>query len=564
MALQKTPLLRPMRGNGSTLYVFPSASEDIGLNINSDTTGVALSNYMLLNFTNSNFGITEPVELARSIQNYAMNFETLLLNQPDYSFQESYTVSENVFWHWMMTHGGSKPNAFEFERISPDKNIYREKYYESGNNNRMIQCFGTIDGGNSLSTDFGMFNETYITIPTSYGNGPVFFRTVDNNNNINYKKGKTYSAGTNIIQGRTETEYSYLGVEAQYDVSQSYRTNESDDAFEVITDFTTIQSTLHDLSNGEFTQSISSFDDINVDFNDALSSIKVDNQAVYSMANGCEFKFNAILLYYSVYDLNDVYKQPIATNLFGIVFLDGGTSSTENYTLNPVIKKKSYKGQSGKNAYFGNAYSFRINIKTMSVYDNTDARIEDNTTTTSIYSEDFNDVLSNLNRAIDIMNTNVQTTRAIQDSYMSIRAELSDFREQFNEYKTQILQIINDTVNEKFQETKSELETYIEQEIKDAVAELEAYNGKQPQINQDDTEADVDAVNIYGATRLTKTTNKKVYTLGASSVQVNQNTDKYSNEITVLRDELTVANDAIEELRKEIEELKSSKNKKKK
>ncbi len=282
------------------------------------------------------------------------------------------------------------------------------------------------------------------------------------------------------------------------------------------------------------------------------------------MANGCEFKFNAILLYYSVYDLNDVYKQPIATNLFGIVFLDGGTSSTENYTLNPVIKKKSYKGQSGKNAYFGNAYSFRINIKTMSVYDNTDARIEDNTTTTSIYSEDFNDVLSNLNRAIDIMNTNVQTTRAIQDSYMSIRAELSDFREQFNEYKTQILQIINDTVNEKFQETKSELETYIEQEIKDAVAELEAYNGKQPQINQDDTEADVDAVNIYGATRLTKTTNKKVYTLGASSVQVNQNTDKYSNEITVLRDELTVANDAIEELRKEIEELKSSKNKKKK
>ena len=61
-------------------------------------------------------------------------------------------------------------------------------------------------------------------------------------------------------------------------------------------------------------------------------------QAVYSMANGCEFKFNAILLYYSVYDLNDVYKQPIATNLFGIVFLDGGTSSTENYTFRFYFK----------------------------------------------------------------------------------------------------------------------------------------------------------------------------------------------------------------------------------
>jgi len=30
----KTPLLRPLRLNGSTLYVFQSAQEDIGLNIN--------------------------------------------------------------------------------------------------------------------------------------------------------------------------------------------------------------------------------------------------------------------------------------------------------------------------------------------------------------------------------------------------------------------------------------------------------------------------------------------------------------------------------------------------
>jgi hypothetical protein len=30
-----------------------------------------------------------------------------------------------------------------------------------------------------------MFNETYVNIPTSYGNGPVFFRKVTNNPNIN-------------------------------------------------------------------------------------------------------------------------------------------------------------------------------------------------------------------------------------------------------------------------------------------------------------------------------------------------------------------------------------------
>ena len=63
----KTPLLRPMRSTGSTLYVFPSASEDIGLNLQSGTTGVAMSNYALLNFTNQNFGLTQPDEIVKSL-----------------------------------------------------------------------------------------------------------------------------------------------------------------------------------------------------------------------------------------------------------------------------------------------------------------------------------------------------------------------------------------------------------------------------------------------------------------------------------------------------------------
>ena len=288
-----------------------------------------------------------------------------------------------------------------------------------------------------------------------------------------------------------------------------YKTDSENDAFEVITDLTTIQSILQNL--GAKTIKINSFDDVNVDFDDMLAGITTTGgRTPYSMAGGCEFKFNAILLYYSVYDLNDIYKQPIATNLFGIVFLDGGNSSGD-YTLTPVVKKKSYKGQTGKNAYFGNSYSFRVNIKTLSVYDNTDARIEDNTTTTSIYSQDFNDVLSNLNRAIDIMNTNVQTTRAIQDSYMSIRADLIDLREQFNEYKVQIDNSISDKVSVAISEATEELKQYVEDELAKALAELESYDGGE---NAQDT---IDDSEIIGASRLRKTTTKKVYTLGASA-----------------------------------------------
>ena len=48
----KTPLLRPLRKEGGTLYIFPSATEDIGLNINSRANRVALSYYALLDIPN--------------------------------------------------------------------------------------------------------------------------------------------------------------------------------------------------------------------------------------------------------------------------------------------------------------------------------------------------------------------------------------------------------------------------------------------------------------------------------------------------------------------------------
>ena len=88
-----------------------------------------------------------------------MNFETVLLNHPDYNYQEYHTVSERVFWHWLY----SKRNNIEFD--APKSNVYKIEKQDK----KIVQCFGSIDAGNSLSTEFGMFNETYINVPTSYG-----------------------------------------------------------------------------------------------------------------------------------------------------------------------------------------------------------------------------------------------------------------------------------------------------------------------------------------------------------------------------------------------------------
>jgi len=381
----KTPLLRPLRKSGSTLYVFQSAQEDIGLNINNSAQGAALSSFALLNLNKHNFRPLTPDDdaavtvipkdnenermakrIALDIQNYLMNFETVLLNETDYDFTQPGTVSEKAFWHWMQKCGLS------LEPVEGSDGIYRESVYKldddgravadpdstiqrSRDSNRIIQCFGQIDAGNSLSTEFGMYNETYVSIPTSYGNGPVFFRVSDAYEDSNYRAATSYPTwdnGSKTIQGRSETDYSYLGsVRAKYDddASGKYVTG-SVDSFEILKDFPTLSAVLTDMTDSD-TITVNSWDDVNIDALQQFKKIvrKVNLGATvksvydYDMSMQNEFDFNAILLYYSVYDLDDEYKQPLATNLFGIVLLDGGTGNGD-YVLAPVKKKKSFAG----------------------------------------------------------------------------------------------------------------------------------------------------------------------------------------------------------------------------
>lgn len=454
----RTPLLRPLRDNGATLYVFPSANEDIGLNLNSRATGVAMSHYALLNLPVM-MGNTDPklesIAIATDLQNYMMNLECTLLNQDSYNYQEYHTVSERAFFHWLKHIKDSKLNL---DRTQNSNDVY---WKEKDNTNRVVQCFGAIDAGNSLSTEFGMFNETYVNIPTSYGNGPVFFKQVQDSSETNYIYGKTYNAGdSEYLQGRknnVDTLKILSDVKPKYDSGTSYTLN---DAYEIVKDVNEIQSACRAFTNDKNIQ-INSYDDVNIDQKTQFSGKYCD-----ITSNPCEFGFNAILLYYSVYDQNDTTKTAYAINLFGIVFLDSPSSVQNGQAKIPsLIKKKSFGGANKAN-FFGNSYSFRVNIKTLSVYDNTDAMIQDNTTMSSINSVDFSDVVSNLNRAIDVMNTNVQSTMAIQDAYMTTlkltdenKQKLQDLETKLNGYlngsktsgivsqniRTKIIQPITDT-----------------------------------------------------------------------------------------------------------------------
>lgn len=433
----RTPLLRPLRDNGATLYVFPSANEDIGLNLNSRATGVAMSHYALLNLPVM-FGNTDPktesIAIATDLQNYMMNLECTLLNQDSYNYQEYHTVSERAFFHWLKSFEKRYNNSkLSLERTQNGNDVY---YKETDNTNRVVQCFGAIDAGNSLSTEFGMFNETYVNIPTSYGNGPVFFKQVQDSAETNYIYGKTYNAGdSEYLQGRknnVDTLKILSDVKPKYDSGTSYKL---DDAYEIVKDINEIQSACRAFIDKDKNKNIqiNSYDDVNIDQKTQFSGKYCD-----ITSEPCEFGFNAILLYYSVYDQNDTTKTAYAINLFGIVFLDSPSSVQNGQAKIPsLIKKKSFGGANKAN-FFGNSYSFRVNIKTLSVYDNTDAMIQDNTTMSSINSVDFSDVVSNLNRAIDVMNTNVQSTMAIQDAYMTTLKLTDENKQKLQELETKL------------------------------------------------------------------------------------------------------------------------------
>ena len=440
MGNKKTPLLQKLRDVGGTLYVFPSATEDIGLNLQSTTTGVAMSHFALLNIpelsienclketTHTNIKAQNGNEaLAMSLQNYAMNFETYLTNRDEYNYQKLETVSEKVFWHWAM-HVGILNPADISNGSTGNQDVYIENAYNDDKeepDNTVLKCFGAIDAGNQLSTEFGMFNETYVNIPTSWGAGPVYLKRTDSDN---FKLGTQYYINNaDHLEGRGDENayYSYTGGQDYpfFDFIESdnheYRIDKVNDGFEILKDLNQIQT----VSRKRFAKDdliFDSYDDINIDVENNLN---VDQ----------EFQFNAILLYYSVYDQDDLVKTPYATNLFGIIFLDGARFKKDDsviFSIPPITKRKSTTKQ------FGNSYSFRVNLKTMSVYDNTDAIIQDNTTISGVNAVEFSDAISNMNRAIDIMNSNLTTTMKIQDQYASILSYYDNFEDDLREVST--------------------------------------------------------------------------------------------------------------------------------
>jgi len=406
----KTPLISSLRTSGGTFYTMPSATEDIGLNINESTNKVAMSHYVLLNIPDTykghseknyfNFNtIANPTDLtnpsaalAESLENYVFNFETALRNQNGYDYSAAKTVSERAFWKWLQRTG-----ALKLEKITDTKglpgNYFKEIQDSSASYNSVIVGFGKVAASNYRSDESTIYNEVYVQIPSSYGMMNSWFKEY---NDDNYKTLPTVDVS---LQGHSEV------------LSGGFR----NEAFRDGTGYIVDTSTNHENVEIEFsTTNIAKLLD--------KSTITYDELAIDStLVKANKYEFNAIGLYYSIYDMN---SNILATNLFGIMFLDSIYEFGDEFHFNiPRLQKKKSTDTTEVKG-FGNGYSFRINLRTSAIYDDTTATIEDYSTAGSEITNDFNTVIANLNNAISIMKSNTVYNATLSDKYNALNVKV--------------------------------------------------------------------------------------------------------------------------------------------
>jgi hypothetical protein len=502
-----TPFVKRMRAQGGTIYTFSSALEDIGLNINERNNIVKMSHYALLNIPSIDAPVDPSVQnrfnvfaipgafqsflssgsikdgrviVAESFQNYALNLETNLLARSEYNPALSTTVSERVFWKWLKETG-----AIRWTDVSTSAGSYWQEETDmdvSVGYNSVVKGIGQISAGSVRTDTFGTYNETYVLVPTSFGQTPVYFKQVEDDN---YKHGLSFTQGLTNIYGRNpylKPHPDGLDIQAYYDLPDSSVSvgsytmnyddstgvmtpgwwwstpyslaefNLSDDRDYFIDTNNYIGSKIYNIdlkydgpNDIQFRRSkvdclsieydLNKLKEVFDDVNPAVDhyGLTFDQMAI-NYATDDSYQFNAILLYYSVY--NEALDTTLATNLLGILFLDPPSGNTQNYPLNEIILPSITKLQSGPNG-FGTSYSFRLNIKSDYMLDDTQAIVTDTTASQQVL-EDFSQVFDSLGKTLGILNQQTGTLSYITEQYLDITANQTNMMNQLDSLQQEV------------------------------------------------------------------------------------------------------------------------------
>lgn len=427
-----TPLLRKPNEEGGTLYTFASASRDLTRAITNNDYEFKFSHFACLNLPNiykkyggynGNKGICLNMlgynidnndlnkALAEHLQNYVMNFETLILNgggdDDDYDPDVLRSVSERVFFHWLKAIGGISfdrlGNNYFCEGDSYSGSLYRGADSDSDSdsdssadagiyNTKTIPYIGNIDIINSVEVCGDAYNEIYIYIPSGDGaTGDIRFQAVSDANYTNMHEYVTYN--DNII-GRDTEDVSALGLSTR---------------------------ALYDISSADGKNSYIGDSGFCIDFNDAhyIEPIRDMNAG-----SGDSFEFNAILIYYDF-----SYGGKTVTNLYGVLFLDNvkNMGYDERNPIGGIQKYPKIKESSLKN---GNSFAFKVDIKIVTMpyttYKADGGLIEYDELNTIEEFQMFTKVMERVQEVIDIFYNQQNTIMALNNRLAAVESALSN------------------------------------------------------------------------------------------------------------------------------------------
>lgn len=360
--------------------------------------------------------------LAESFQNYALNLEEMIRNFSKYDTTKKLTISERVFFKWLKELGALRFREATTNESTLTSGLRFTEEDLSDRYNSVVKYIGDLDIVNSVKSEIEAYSEIYVHVPTKDGATPlVLFKSTNDENyfptdslknvpkdplNTGYIVGRKYnqihpvgldfhayfdslfngysesgyivgtpenlshypSSGYDLYQWNTSTNQYEIGwwfksaQESTYWTQPAAITGSFDDP---TNDSFKIKGIKDDNSQSAVSLTRSRLDGIQISFdtndylpitsNAALKSFSDFNSI--SGANG--FLFNAVLVYYDVYESNNQADK--ATNLFGVLFLDDVTQTTLNGNSSiPRLFKSKPDFITGTN---GNAFGFKINLK---------------------------------------------------------------------------------------------------------------------------------------------------------------------------------------------------------
>lgn len=456
-----TPYLRPLSNDANTI-VFKSADNQISALNGNTGRRYKFSKYALLNLpdivrpTNGKNNIQldalegayatglsstpgsagDNIDLVQSLQNYALNMESLLLSNPEFDLTTHQTVAERVLFKWLKEIGAVRweENTADVASTVTDTKFAEHPFNDDFGSGILyepvVKFIGEIDIQGDLYSNFGSKQQIYFYIPSQVGSSPkVLFKSVIDDN---YYPSQIIKQPTiddiEYIQGSTaadEPTPAGLTVFAFYDLdvpagSFDYTVNGDpvNSWFDTVYDSSIVNSYLTDINEGDTTLDLitrentdttnhiewyrSRLDCVQIDFDKANYKAFEDDVDLKSLIDfatttgSTSFSFNAIAIYYDIIE-NDAV---LATNLYGITFL-GNLSPTSG---SGSMFKSYYKSKPDSVlGVSGNGYGFILNI-------NRDGNNNNTNTIVNVSINDYNTFSMQL-FAKALLQMNVMTSR---------------------------------------------------------------------------------------------------------------------------------------------------------